>query len=238
MMLAEYTHHQLCSFPYEGPKLHGYGDSSTGAGHAVSVLCTRGLTDSSHRIRRPQLQLTHLQQSWIPAKASIRATYSDCSTAMAEQTGQGKWSVTVTEVIPGTIDKVWAVLADFDGIQRHFPQFFGSCETVEGEKNKPGSRRVVGTVPTPEGKVIEARERLVTLDDVNHTTTFVVEHVTLGWTGCQASISCESVENGHTLVKWTHELNPLSTISEEGYMRKQSDFYHEVLEITKGIVAK
>lgn len=156
---------------------------------------------------------------------------------MAEPKEVGKWGATVTKVIPATIDKVWAVLGDFDGIQRNFPQFFGTCETVEGEKNKPGSVRVVTTVPNATGEIFEGRERLLDLDDVNHTTHYLVEYISFGWTGFEANISCESVEDGHTLVTWTYEMNPTSTTTEEDFIRRQSGFYVEVLELTEAIVA-
>ncbi|CAM6092770.1 unnamed protein product [Calypogeia fissa] len=148
-----------------------------------------------------------------------------------------KWGTTVTDVIPATIDKVWAVLADFDGLQRHFPKMVATCDTVEGQPNKVGSLRLAKGV-MPGGQVVEARERLLTYDEVNHTTSYAIEKFNHGWTGFVAHIKVESVEKGQTLVKWSFELDPVTNITEEEFLQRHSVLYTTALRLLKRRVAK
>lgn len=67
-----------------------------------------------------------------------------------------------------------------------------------------GSLRVV-TGRTPTGKEIEARDRLLTNDEVSYTTSFATEHIDLGSTGYQAFITAESVESGQAIVNCSFE---------------------------------
>ncbi|CAM6091452.1 unnamed protein product [Calypogeia fissa] len=154
---------------------------------------------------------------------------------MAEKQ-DGKWRSEVTEVIPAPIDKVWPILTDFDGLHRLFPQIYSSCETVEGEKNKPGALRHL-TAPTPHG-IVEAKERLISIDDVNHTTTYTIEWITMGWTGYLGAIDAKSTEKGETLVVWKFELDPVAGQTEEQVLPTQQGLFNAMLTLTKGLATE
>lgn len=148
----------------------------------------------------------------------------------------GKWRGEVKDVVPAPIDKVWPILADFDGLHKHFPQIFSACETVEGEKNKVGSLRTLAA-PLPNGTTVEAKERLTSIDDVNYTTTYAIEEINFNWTGYNAKIDATSVENGQTLVNWSFELDPDSTQTEEKALQTQQGLFQAIINLTKGLVA-
>jgi hypothetical protein len=98
---------------------------------------------------------------------------------------------------------VWAILSDFNGFGRHFPEVFANCENIEGEAGKPGSVRRL-TVPQPgTDQVGTADERLLTLDDTNHTTTYSVEKIDLGWENYQGKLVAMSPEEGKTVITWS-----------------------------------
>lgn len=157
---------------------------------------------------------------------------------MAGKEEDGKWKGEVTEVIAAPIGKVWAILSDFDGLHRLFPQIFSSCKTIEGEKNKPGSVRAL-TAPLPDGsQTVEAHERLISVDDVNHTTSYGIDWINLGWTGYTGNIDAKSVENGHTQVLWSFELDPVDNVTEEMFVKSQKALFAGILSCTKGLVAE
>lgn len=144
-----------------------------------------------------------------------------------------RWDDAVTDVIASPIDKVWPILADFDGFQRNFPQILSSCDTVEGEKNKVGSLRAL-SVPRPDGKgKVEIDERLIHLDDVNHTTSYVIEKNGFGWTGYKATIVAKSTEDGQTSVVWSFGMNPSSGLPKEAFLHTQHGLFQGILNLVK-----
>lgn len=149
----------------------------------------------------------------------------------------GKWSGKAEEVITAPIDKVWPIISDFDGLHKLFPEIFESCETIEGEINKVGSLRAL-VAPLPDGSKVEAKERLVSLDNVNHTTVYTIENINLGWTGYKAEINAKSLIDGSTHVNWTFELDPLSDQTEEEFMPTQVGLFQGILNLSKGLLAK
>ncbi|CAM6111762.1 unnamed protein product [Calypogeia fissa] len=149
----------------------------------------------------------------------------------------GKWRGAVTEIIPAPIDKVWPFLTDFEGLHKNFPEAFSSCHTVEGEVNKVGSVRAL-VAPLPDGGKIEAKERLLHCDDVNHTTSYNMEESNVGWTGYVAPVSAKSIDNGQTLVSWGFEVNPVSGTTEEEYARGTKGLFELILRTLKGLVSK
>lgn len=143
-----------------------------------------------------------------------------------------RWENVVTDVIAAPIDKVWPILADFDGFQRHFPQVASSCDTVEGEKNKVGSLRIL-LVLLPDGKKVEIQERLTHLDDVDHTTSYVIEKSGFGWTGYKATIVAKSTEDGLTSVVCSYGMNPFSGLTKEAYFQTQQGLFQGILNFVK-----
>lgn len=141
----------------------------------------------------------------------------------------GKWEAMVLETIPASIDNVWEVLSDFDGAKRNFPEFCTSCRTVEGEKNKAGSLRVVQWY-SDAGEAIEVSDRLLCNDKATHVTWYETERINNGWTGHKSFISLDSVDSGHTLVRWTWELDPNPMVTKDAFIKRQARFIREILQ--------
>jgi hypothetical protein len=92
--------------------------------------------------------------------------------------------------------------------------------------------------PLPDGGNVECNERLLHLDDVNHTTSYGMEKNNVGWTGYVGHISAKTVDNGQTLVEWGFEVNPMSIMTEEEYAAAPKGLFALILRLLKGLVSK
>lgn len=104
--------------------------------------------------------------------------------------------VVETVEIKAPLEKVWATVKDFDGLNKWHPGF-ASDERVSGSNGKPGAVRKLTIKDGP-----SFTERLLAFDEAHHSYRYMIVESPLPIAHYSSSISVRPGEAGMTRVVW------------------------------------
>jgi mxaD protein len=106
-------------------------------------------------------------------------------------------SVTETAEIKAPIDKVWATIKDFDGLDKWHPGF-AKDEIVKGKNNAVGAVRSLTIKDGP-----TFTEELLAFNEKHHSYKYRIIESPLPITDYESTISLKKGANGATVVTWS-----------------------------------
>ncbi|KAL3692621.1 hypothetical protein R1sor_006272 [Riccia sorocarpa] len=142
-----------------------------------------------------------------------------------------KWRGSVTAAIASPIDRTWQTASDFSGLHKFVPNV-EICERLKGRNRVPGCVRFY-TLYSPSGlpggrRKGWAKERLLEIDEQEHSYTYVVEGSNMNLRDCmvtfKASTSKEEDGESGTRVDWSYTLSPIRKSTEEKILSDMSEF--------------
>ena len=108
----------------------------------------------------------------------------------------------VSDVIDAPVDRVWAILRDFNGLPRYHPTLFARSE-IEGGKTAD-TVGCIRSFHTVDGGHL--REELLSLSDRGHSCVYRILESPLPVTGYVSGCKLRAVtEGGRTLIEWWAE---------------------------------
>ena len=106
-------------------------------------------------------------------------------------------TVYISDVIDAPVEKVWSIMRDFNAMPSYHPAIPKSVIEGDGPSDRVGCVRRLTLV---EGFV---RERLLSMDDGNHTFTYEIIDGTLPVSGYIAGVRLHRVTHGsRTFAEW------------------------------------
>lgn len=108
----------------------------------------------------------------------------------------GPLKVTKTVEIKAPADKVWAVVKDFDSLNKWHPAF-AADKIVKGTNNKPGAVRALTIKDGP-----TFTEELLSFDEAKHTYKYRIIESPLPLRDYVSSITLTESGKGTTIVTW------------------------------------
>ena len=119
---------------------------------------------------------------------------------VCRELGAGEtWHGSVTKIMKSSCERVWKLSADFTSINK-YAKFIDKCDHVEGERNEIGCVRYCSGVEAGNGsneqRMVWAKEKLLTMDPVNHCYSYSIIDGNLGMEGYVANFKVYNITHG------------------------------------------
>jgi mxaD protein len=104
--------------------------------------------------------------------------------------------VTESVTIKAPVDRVWAAIKNFDGLDKWHPGF-SKDEIIKGTNNRPGAVRALTIKDGP-----TLKEELLAYSGAQHSFRYKIIESPLPITGYVSTVSVKAGKDGTTVVRW------------------------------------
>lgn len=113
-------------------------------------------------------------------------------------------AVVVKQELKVPVDEAWKLLGDWSKGEcfQHYGQV--KVEIVEGLNNTPNCVRAM-SAPKPDGSIMRVREKLLTIDEKNHSFTYKCEENGFGFSFLEGSFKLTDAGDGTSVVDWSNK---------------------------------
>ncbi|PON36299.1 Polyketide cyclase/dehydrase [Parasponia andersonii] len=149
-----------------------------------------------------------------------------------------KWRGTVSGIIEGRAEKVWALVSETRRLPEWIP-LVERCTDLAGEEGNPGYTRLVSgfMFPQQDGERSWIKERLVSMDSSSRSYVYRTEASNIvGVDGSVNSLKVVDYGEDSTLVDWSFEVKPLEGLCQESIVDYLGFLYKYCIKRIQGAI--